>query len=324
MYAEGDVEGVLLSLGIDGHQRNDEILALCPMHLERTGREDSNPSWSINVETGVHHCFSCGYKGNLVTLVAEVQEMVSEWGRLDLDAAKKWLKENVSINLDFIRKQLEEARDAFITIPAVVGMSEARLSIFDSTPPDWALSARDLNEDGIAYYGVKWWEEKSSWITPIRTVDGKLLGWQEKSQGPVRYFRNRPAGIKKSTTMFGIDRFSGGTMVVVESPLDCVKLASLGIFGAVATFGASVSDEQLQLMKRADKLILAFDNPRIDPAGAKASKDMFYRLRKAGMEAWFFSYQSDEYKDIGDMPEDLVSLGLRDAKHSVFGEGAFL
>jgi DNA primase len=70
MYSEGAIEGVLLSLGIETVQRNDELTGLCPMHLERTGREDSRPSWSMNAETGVHHCFSCGYKGTLVSLVA--------------------------------------------------------------------------------------------------------------------------------------------------------------------------------------------------------------------------------------------------------------
>ena len=55
MYREGDVEGALLRLGIEVTQRNNELLGLCPMHLERTGRPDSNPSWSMNADTGVHH-----------------------------------------------------------------------------------------------------------------------------------------------------------------------------------------------------------------------------------------------------------------------------
>jgi hypothetical protein len=319
MYAEGSVGRILITLGIDASQRGDEFTALCPMHLERTGKEDTKPSWSINEESGVHHCFSCGYKGTLLTLVAELKEFTTTWGRLDFDAAKEWLRATIDVDFDYLAKQLEEARNSYIPIPVPVGMSDARLAVFEDTPPDWALDARGLTEDGCAIYGVKWSKLTDSWITPIRDAQtNKLLGWQEKSQTK-RFFRNRPTGVAKSKTLFGIGAFKGGTMIVVESPLDAVRLASLGIFGGVSTFGASVSNEQLQLMKRADKLIIAMDN---DEAGRAASKDLLERTRKEGMECWFMPYDGTDYKDIGDMPETLVELCIRGAKHSVFGEEA--
>ena len=321
MYVEGSVEGVLLTLGIETTQRGDELTGLCPMHLERTGREDNNPSWSMNAETGVHHCFSCGYKGTLLTLVGEVKEFTTPWGHVDFDAAKDWLRNNIEVNFEYLARQLEEARNTYIALPAPVSMSEARLSIFDSVAPDWALSARGLTEEACKLYGVRWSPLKNSWITPIRNPATKtLMGWQEKSQTE-RFFRNRPTGVAKSKTLFGLDTFKGGTMIVVESPLDSVRLASLGIVGGVSTFGAAVSADQIQLMKGADKLILAMDN---DAAGKKASSDLLERTRKEGMECWFLNYQDSEYKDIGDMPEDLVHYCLEGSKHSVFGEAAFL
>jgi DNA primase len=321
MYSEGAIEGVLITLGIDATQRGDEFTALCPMHLERTGKEDTRPSWSINEESGVHHCFSCGYKGTLLTLVAELKEFTTTWGNLDFDAAKDWLRGNIEVNFEYLARQLEEARNSYVPIPAPVAMSEARLAVFDNIPPEWALSARGLTEDGCVLYGVKWNAATNSWITPIRNPkDFKLMGWQEKSQTQ-RLFRNRPTGVAKSKTLFGIDRFKGGTMIVVESPLDAVKLGSFGIAGGVSTFGASVSNEQIQIMKSADKLIIAMDN---DAAGKKASLDLLERTRKEGMECWFLNYQGLEVKDIGDMDEHLVQYCIEGSKHSVFGEAAFL
>ena len=320
MYSEGSVEGVLLTLGIETSPRGDELIGLCPMHLERTGQEDNNPSWSMNAETGVHHCFSCGYKGTLLTLVAEIKEFTTQWGIIDFDSAKEWLRNNIEVNFEYLARQLEEARISYVPIPAPVGMSEARLSIFDSIPPEWAMSARGLTEDGCVLYGVKWSPANNSWITPIRNPQShKLMGWQEKSQTQ-RLFRNRPTGVAKSKTLFGLDAFRGGTMIVVESPLDAVRLGSLGVSGGVSTFGASVSSDQVQLMKQADKLIIAMDN---DPAGKKASLDLLERTRKEGMECWFLNYQGTEFKDIGDMPEDLVHYCIGASKHSVFGERAF-
>jgi hypothetical protein len=324
MYREGDVETALLRMGIEVSQRNNELVGLCPMHLERTGRQDSNPSWSINADTGVHHCFSCGYKGNLFTLVAEVNEFESKWGRLDFEAAKEWLRSNIEVNFELLAKQLESAKESYYYAPSVIEMSEARLAVFESIPPDWALEARKITADGCVKHGVKWDLQKSSWITPIRNpTDNKLWGWQEKGQTN-RYFRNRPTGVQKSQTLFGLDAWTKGTMIVVESPLDVVRLSSLGIEGGVSTFGASISDVQRHLMRQADKLIIAFDNARIDSAGLKASHEMLAYSKKAGLECYFFNYGDSEYKDIGDMPEHEVREGLVTAKHSVFGEGAFL
>ncbi|CAB4122142.1 Bacterial DnaG primase, TOPRIM domain [uncultured Caudovirales phage] len=319
MYAEGSVEGALLSLGIETSQRGDELLGLCPMHLERTGREDNNPSWSINAETGVHHCFSCGYKGTLLTLVGEIKEFTTQWGRVDFDAAKDWLRNNIEVNFEYLAKQLEDARNTYITIAPPVEMSEARLAIFDGVAPEWALSARGLEEDACALYGVKWNSARNSWITPIRNPKTHaLMGWQEKSQTE-RFFRNRPTGVAKSRTMFGLNAYKGGTMIVVESPLDAVKLQSLGISGGVSTFGAAVSDQQLRLMRSSDKLIIAMDN---DAAGKKSALDLLVRVRKEGMECWFVNYKDVEFKDIGDMSEDLVHYCIETSKHCVFGEAA--
>jgi DNA primase len=57
-----DVLATLERLGIEGKESGDEYVARCPMHAARTGREDSHPSWSINLQTGLFLCFSCGYR----------------------------------------------------------------------------------------------------------------------------------------------------------------------------------------------------------------------------------------------------------------------
>lgn len=321
MYRGGDVQQALLRMGILVEERNSELTGYCPMHLERTGKEDHNPSWSMNTETGVHHCFSCGYKGTLLTLVAEVRELKTDWGRLDFEAAKEWLRSNVEIDFELLSKQLEEMRDTYIYMPKPVEMSEARLAVFDS-PPQWALDARGLSAEACALHSVKWDARQEAWITPIRNSDGfKLMGWQEKGQTN-RTFRNRPTGVTKSMTLFGIDSWKSGTMIVVESPLDVVRLSSYGITGGVSTFGASISEAQVDLMRMADKLIIAFDNPRIDAAGEKASKDMFARTKDTGLECWFFNYSGTDAKDVGDMGEEDILSALSNSRHCVFGEKA--
>lgn len=51
------VEETLESLKIEVLKEDgDERWALCPGHKKRTGHEDHDPSWSINVRTGAHYC----------------------------------------------------------------------------------------------------------------------------------------------------------------------------------------------------------------------------------------------------------------------------
>jgi len=307
-YREGDIEKSLLRLGIESTQRRSELLATCPMHKYRVGKEDSNPSWSINSETGAHHCFSCGYKGNILTLISDLLE----YG--DLDKAKQWLRSNIDVDWNLLSKQLEEAKKTYIHLPKLVPMSEARLAIF-SDAPSWALKDRGLSPEACSTYGIRWRDSDSTWVLPIRSLDGRLLGWQEKGHLS-RRFLNRPPGIPKSKTLFGITSWEPGQMIVVESPLDAVKLKSLGIPGGVATCGAIISSEQLEIMRQADTLILAMDN---DSSGNKANKFLLDSFRKLGMEGWFFNYGDSTKKDIGDMSADEVDWGLSNAVHCVRG-----
>ena len=200
-------------------------------------------------------------------------------------------------------------------------MSEARLAVY-SEPPQWALDARGLTAEACKTYSVKWDQRAETWITPIRNPDtGKLLGWQEKGQTN-RTFRNRPTGVAKSTALFGLEAWNPGTMIIVESPLDVVKLAAVNLSQGVSTFGAVVSDSQVELFRKADKLIMAFDNPNIDAAGKKAALAILAKVKSLGMECWFFNYGDSGVKDVGDMTEDRIRYGLENAKHCVFGEKA--
>ena len=52
-----DVQRLLERLKLDTKRDGSELVAKCPAH------EDRKPSWSINANSGQHHCFSCGWGG---------------------------------------------------------------------------------------------------------------------------------------------------------------------------------------------------------------------------------------------------------------------
>lgn len=313
-----DVREAVEALGIEViNVQGDELLALCPMHRARTGTDDHNPSWWINEETGLSLCFSCGYAASLKGLVVDVLGLRNDKGEADWHSAEEWLG-NYTDSLLAASKKLGERGLWQGERPKLVAMSEARLAVF-TEPPQWALDARKLTARSCAKYGVLWDDSVDAWITPLREPQSpqRLIGWQAKGQGH-RMFRNRPPGMKKSGTLFGYTGFER-RMVVVESPLDCVRIQSAGFDGAVSTCGAKVSHEQIRLISSADSIILALDNPRLDKAGDAALEEFYKEALTRGIDFYQFAYGDSGAKDPGDMTDAQITFGIENAVHSIYG-----
>lgn len=189
------------------------------------------------------------------------------------------------------------------------------LSAFTEVPR-LPLEARGLLVESSTKYGIRWDERAGNWIIPIREPrTNTLLGWQEKGFSH-RYFNNRPVKVKKSGSLFGYEHYTGGDMIVVESPLDVVRLSSIGIDGAVATYGAIVSAAQFNLIRGADRIIFAMDN---DDAGKASSQSLLRMCEEMGVECWFFNYEGIDLKDVGGMSKAEVLQGLTTARHQLRG-----
>lgn len=284
----GDVLGALDELGIRVVKLGfGEAWALCPGHYERLGRENNKPNkWSINVDTGQHSCFSCGFSGSFVSLVQEVLD----YERSD---AEEWVRDRGGV--ERVRRYLQSASHSEQPVPRRE-WNESRLALFGDAP-HYARERRRISEGSLKHYGVLWDEENSQWILPIRDPETfELWGYQEKSEDG--YFGNRPARVHKSETLFGIDCFTGRTVILLESPLDCLRLYSAGIYGGVSSFGAKVSDAQMDLLfDIAEVIIIAMDNDEPGRAAARAIKEKYLR---SGKTIKFINYDGIEGKDIGE------------------------
>lgn len=305
-----DVEKALPLLGVEPVRVTDtEIVALCPMHEERTGRPDHHPAWQINVETGKHHCFSCGYRGNLQTLVSDLEQVP----RPD---ARRWLQHNGLVSLEVGTYEEAQVRKRRIKAPVDTRViTEAHLRMHQDPPPPEQLERRRITVEGCEHFGVRWDQANRAWVLPVRS-DAGLLGYQRKPlQGhPV----NVPTGLTKSGTLFGACEFSGDTAVLLESPLDVVRLWCAGVPGGVAAFGASVSDAQAELLvELADTVVLALD---LDPAGRASQDQLFERLHgrtevrsfnyRPALEAFGSGVYDKRPKDIGDLRDEDIHAGL--------------
>jgi DNA primase len=105
-------------------------------------------------------------------------------------------------------------------------------------------------------------------------------------------------------------------MLLVESPLDVCYIHSLGSvhrYSAVASYGANVSDAQLELIRKsgATSLVLALDN---DLAGLEGTRSVLERAAQKHIPTYLFDYGLCLGKDPGEMDWDQIKRGLAEAK----------
>lgn len=294
-----DLATFLESLGLDNVvDYGEEVGARCLKHSERTGYEENNPRhWYINVRTTEHHCFSCGYKGNLRSLV------------VDLCGGDLWKASGLLqgfVDDQMFRPFEEEKKLSKRELPP-----EAVLMGF-SWPSERPMQRRGISLETCIRFGIRWDDEDSSWIFPIRDpkYPHALWGWQAKRRNIVR---NQPRRVLKSHTLFGIDVVENpDQLVVVESPLDAALLYENGFWG-LASFGAEVTGEQMQLLEEMECLvILALDS---DNAGVSSTRRLVEEWRRVFVQRLrVFNYsQAPDAKDIGDMTADEISYGIEEA-----------
>lgn len=289
MTGTTDIADFLVSIGVDVRRVGQEISARCPVHLSRTGKEDNSPSWSMNAETGLWLCYSCGAKGTLNSLVRELT------GKDDTEVSELVMTTNIDkLQMPEWERKVDPDIQQYLR--------------YTNVPKRW-LRHRNITEEAAKFYGVRWNEHDNTWILPMVDIHGRLLGWQEKGVG---FTYNHPTGVKKSETLFGIDRFTSDTAILVESPLDVVRFASsFDGMQCLGSFGAMVSKAQLRLLYSvADRVIIALDN---DQAGIASAKSIFNDMPLLKGGVFWLKYSHTKAKDIGEMTDEEIEEAVTQA-----------
>ena len=296
-----DIALTLPELGIDVDKViRGEAWALCP----NPKHFDHEASWSINIDTGQHYCFSCGWGGNFLILVKATKSY------RDDEEAEDWVRSHGGIDVAIKKLRGERAYEK----QQAEEVGEADLSLYEE-PPRWALKERDIDRVSAKAYGILWEPTKEQWILPVREpATGRLKGWQVKGTGRnSRTMINHPEHLEKANTLFGY-HLLGDTAYLEESPLDCGRLHTWSIDGAVSGYGVHISDEQMDLIvDRCKALYVCLDN---DAAGRRKEKDLWERYRSQ-IRMFFANYehvQGDDYvKDHGDMTPEQIDWSLTNA-----------
>lgn len=243
----------------------DEISCSCP-YTQNHKRGDANPSFGINVRKQVFICRSCGESGNLVKLAMDILG-------LDRFSAMRAVYRDLS----------QEEALALMHGSERVGRSEpispieADISRWCSGPRDYWYS-RGFNDETIGKWRLGYDTYENRATVPVYWK-GSLVGWTKRAgvDGMSPKWTHYP-GMPKSRMLFGMDAVDTDSAILVEAPLSAIMLDQYGIKGAVASFGASLSDDQAVLLRSHFNNVLIFYDP--DQAGVSGTRKAIDKLEK--------------------------------------------
>ena len=320
-------EQIVLRLDISKNVKHNSIMGHCPFHT------DKHPSFSVDLDRALCHCFSCGYNGKLRGLFREItghsinKELGIKWEAQDeatfVNPFKETIKEDLSATPD-----VHIALDgAFIPVdkdPDVCKYLMQRcipVSVAKSMRMSFATMARSFdtfepnNKDQMVYFTKRL-------VIPIYER-GKLLSCEGRDIYGKEYYYNMlrrkgmdpdeheykkciyPRGASTST-LYDIDKLdSSRRLYFVEGIMDLAVLRTDSFFNtknSTAVFGASISERQRYFLKQFDFTYII----DADLAGWLSLRRLMESLKEAPVKRdWKFvvpPFHEQGVKDVGDIP----------------------
>lgn len=296
--------------------RDFELRFHCNLPFGNHAHGDTTGKARVNYEKMTFNCWVCGGGGFLWWL----QTMRDE----DLAAVRNWLADRTGIGGVQDTQKLIDFLDSVMSGSSSVQTQQRVLPHYDDRVLDqWAFIHPYLTEfrkipaqnvvDSRVGYGTLRVKVGDTFVSSERIIiphfwNGQLVGWQSRrltDDGTPKY--TSTPDMPKDLTLFNYD-LSALQTVVVEAPISVVSKRHLAHLEA--TFGASVTDHQLDLLARHDgEIVLWMDN---DPAGWGSMEAMCEFL--AQRTSRVFIVDSPYAADPADMDDVDFLWGLREWK----------
>lgn len=272
---------VLDAIGVDYTEISGEYMVMCPWHNNyRTAAGE------IADDTGLFYCFACHHASTLQEFVMKVT------GKSWFEAARIV---RVPINLEKVKSKIDEPIVAYDESKIIRHHEELMIH---ERAQDYFIG-RGINRDSMQRFQLGYSFAADMVLVPIHDPEGTPIGMVGRSILG-KDFRNTP-GMKRSSTLFNLHRVKRSKSVfVVESTFDAIRIDQLG-FHAVATLGSSISNKQIELIKK------YFLDYYVVPDRDEAGKTMAVKLMNAGATLVKIPPQ---YKDIGEMPDSEIAKTL--------------
>jgi DNA primase len=308
--------------------------ALCPFHNEKT------PSFHVEPERQIYHCFGCGEGGDLFGFRMRVESLefpeairvtarevgieIVESGGPSGQSSK--LARANEVALEYFRSALGQregtAARRYLERRGIPRDLMERFEI-GCAPPGWdglltrlekatlpltlaeqaGLVARRQTGDG--HYD----RLRDRVIFPIRNASGRLIGFGGRALDPeAPKYLNTPETplYKKGQVLFGLPQAVPGfrerdRAVIVEGYFDVLALHRAGVREGVAPCGTALTQDHARRLRRyVREVVVVFDG---DDAGRRAAERALPILLEAGLRV------RGVFLPAGEDPDTLVSRG---------------
>jgi DNA primase len=263
----------------------------------------NTPSFEVDFTKGLYFCFNpaCGARGTLLDLVKETTH------RNDFEAIRfiQSHKTNSTDLLSELEEMLEDKPD-FVEFSSDVVEKLCKELWYSPKALEYFYS-RGIMDHTIQEFSLGYSVNQNMVTVPLRSPDGMLVGLIGRSIES-KQFKNS-ANLPRNKTLFNINRAKkhGGKIIVCESSFDAILISQAGFPNVVATLGAHLSKEQVQLLNRyASTIIIMTDN---DEAGRKLGDNIATQLKNKNVLWGLYDYDTiypHGAKDAGDMSAEEI------------------
>jgi len=291
------------------------MFGLCPFHSEST------PSFSVNSEKQIYHCFGCGKGGGAIGFIMEIENVAFRDAvevlarRVGMTVPEGGASEDVAGKR---RRMLELNRDAarhFYEMLSSAGSGHAReylakRGISKTAATKFGIGAapdsrtllldamvnkgytnQELTEAGLVRKGREgsgiYDVFRNRLMFPVIDVRGGVIGFSGRilGDGEPKYLNSPDTLVfSKRRNLFALNlakKSKSGMLILAEGNIDVVSLHQAGFDSAVASLGTALTEEQARLMARYTQKAVIAYDS--DEAGHRATLRAIPLLEKTGM-----------------------------------------
>jgi DNA primase len=274
---------------------------LCPFHSEKT------PSFSVNSQRQIYHCFGCGKGGSVINFIMEIENLsfpdavqflarragmevpqdsqdVNRGRRarmleLNRDAARFFYQQLVSPSGGPGQAYVEKRGITNMVKPFGLGYAPDSWSSLTDAMLRKGYTQMELVDAGLARTGKKggiYDYFRNRLMFPVIDVRGSVIGFSGRilGDGEPKYLNSPDTLVySKSRSLFALNlakKSKSGYILLAEGNIDVVSLHQAGFDSAVASLGTSLTPDQARLLARyTTQIVIAYDS---DGAGTKAAQ----------------------------------------------------
>ena len=303
----------LISSYLPLKQNGNNYFGLCPFHSEKS------PSFSVNPERQIYHCFGCGASGNVITFIMQMENY-------NFVEAIKFLANRANYNLPDSQDKKSNKELAYKNKLIKINTDAARYFYHSLIKSRFALNylfSRNISKITIKKFGLGYDDnklynylikmgykpediiasglviknkankifDKFSYriIFPIFDIYGKVIGFGGRTlrQDLKPKYLNSTESVlfNKSMVLYNINlacKFKSKKIILTEGYMDAISLYQAGFENVCACLGTAFNIKHARLIKNHfDNVILLFDS---DAPGIKAVRKAISVLNSVNLE----------------------------------------